>query len=126
VAAALVLGRADVAAFEEPAREDPRIRALAGRVEVRVDPEMSPRRADHPTARVEVALKDGRALTGVTSVVRGDFEDSVPAEEVVEKFVALVSGPLGSSRARNVVEIVNRAETLKDLRDLTSILSPEH
>jgi hypothetical protein len=24
------------------------------------------------------------------------------------------------------VEIVNRAETLKDLRDLTSILSPEH
>jgi hypothetical protein len=87
---------------------------------------MSPRRADSPTARVEIALKDGRALTGVTSVVRGDFEDPVPAAEVVEKFVALVSSPLGSSRARSVVEIVNRAETLKDLRDLTSILSPEH
>jgi 2-methylcitrate dehydratase PrpD len=126
VAAALVLGRADVSAFVEPALGDPRIRTLAARVEVRVDPEMSPRRADSPTARVEVALKDGRALTGVTSVVRGDFEDPVPAAEVVEKFVALVSGPLGSARARSVVEIVNRAETLKDLRDLTSILSPEH
>ena len=46
VAAALVLGRADVSAFAEPALGDPRIRALAARVEVRVDPEMSPRRAD--------------------------------------------------------------------------------
>jgi 2-methylcitrate dehydratase PrpD len=124
VAAALVLGRADVSAFVEPALGDPRIRALAGRVEVRVDPEMSPRRADAPTARVEVALKDGRALTGVTSVVRGDFEDPVPAEEVVEKFVALAADLLGATRARTVVEIVNRMDTLKDLRDLTSSLSP--
>ncbi len=122
VAAALVLGRADVSAFVEPALGDPRIRALAGRVEVRVDPEMSPRRADHPTARVEVALKDGRALTGITSVVRGDFEDPVPAEEVVDKFVALAAGVLGSARARAVTEIVDRAETLKDLQDLTALL----
>ena len=124
VAAALVLGRADVAAFVEPALGDPRIRALAGRVEVRVDPEMSPRRADAPTARVEVALKDGRALTGVTSVVRGDFEDPVPAEEVVEKFVALATDVLGSARARTVTEIVDRTETLKDLQDLTALLAP--
>ena len=122
VAAALVLGRADVSAFVEPALGDPRIRALAGRVEVRVDPEMSPRRADHPTARVEVALKDGRALTGITSVVRGDFEDPVPAEEVVDKFVALAAGVLGSARARAVTEIGDRAETLKDLQDLTALL----
>jgi 2-methylcitrate dehydratase PrpD len=122
VAAALVLGRADVSAFVEPALGDQRIRALAGRVEVRVDPEMSPRRADHPTARVEVALKDGRALTGITSVVRGDFVDPVPAEEIVDKFVALAAGVLGSARARAVTEIVDRAETLKDLQDLTALL----
>ena len=124
VAAALVLGRADVAAFEEPARDDPRIRALAGRVEVRVDPEMSPRRADHPTARVEVALRSGRTVSGVTSVVRGDFEDPVPAEEVVEKFVALASRSLGTTRAREVVELAQRADALKDVRELTARLAP--
>ena len=124
VAAALVLGRADVAAFEEPARDDPRIRALAGRVEVRVDPEMSPRRADHPTARVEVALRNGRSLSGVTSVVRGDFEDPVPPEEVVEKFVALASRSLGAERAREVVELAHRADALKDVRELTARLAP--
>jgi len=124
VAAALVLGRADVAAFEEPARDDPRIRALAGRVEVRVDPEMSPRRADRPTARVDVALRDGRALSGVTSVVRGDFEDPVPAEEVVEKFVALASRSLGAERTREVVELAHHADALKDVRELTARLAP--
>jgi len=124
VAAALVLGRADVAAFEEPARDDPRIRALAGRVEVRVDPEMSPRRADQPTARVEVALRNGRTLSRVTSVVRGDFEDPVPPEEVVEKFVALASRALGAERAREVVELAHRADALKDVRELTARLAP--
>jgi 2-methylcitrate dehydratase PrpD len=124
VAAALVLGRADVSAFAEPALGDPRIRALAARVEVRVDPEMSPRRADTPTARVEVALRDGRALSGVTSVVRGDFEDPVPAGEIVDKFIALASGGLGSARVRAVAEVVDRIDTLKDLGDLAALLSP--
>jgi len=124
VAAALVLGRADVGAFVEPALGDPRIRELAARVEVRVDPEMSPRRSDYPTAQVEVVLKDGRARSGSTTVVRGDFERPVPTAEVIEKFVALTSGPLGTDRAREVVALVDRADTLKDVRDLTGLLTP--
>ena len=124
VAAALVLGRADVSAFVEPALSDPRIRSLAARVEVRVDPRMSPRGADYPTALVELALTDGRTLSGSTTVVRGDFERPVPAAEVVEKFIALTSGPLGADRAREVAALVERAETLKDVRDLTGLLAP--
>jgi 2-methylcitrate dehydratase PrpD len=124
VAAALALGRADVSAFVEPALGDSRIRDLAARVEVRADPDMSPRRADHPTARVEVALKGGRVLTGVTSVVRGDFEQPVPAAEIEEKFLALVSASLGEDRAREVIRLVGRVDTLKDVRDLTTLLAP--
>ena len=78
---------------------------VAARVAVRVDPEMSPRRSDYPTAVVEVALRDGRTHTASTTAVRGDFEDPVPGEEVVEKFLALAAGPLGAGRARDVVRI---------------------
>lgn len=124
VAAALVLGRADASAFVEPALADPRIRALAARVEVRVDPQMSSRRSDYPTAVVEIVLKDGRALSGSTSVVRGDFEDPVPAAEVVDKFLALTTEILGPERARDVVRLVEQVETLKDVRDLTALLFP--
>jgi 2-methylcitrate dehydratase PrpD len=124
VAAALVLERADVSAFVEPALSDPRIRALAARVEVRVDPRMSPRTVDYPTARVEVMLKDGRTLSDSTTVVRGDFAEPVPSEEVVEKFVGLASASLGAERAREVVRLVDQAETVKDVRDLTALLAP--
>jgi 2-methylcitrate dehydratase PrpD len=124
VAAALVLGHADVSAFAEPALADPRIRALAARVEVRADPRMSPRRADSPTAVVEIVRKDGRASSGTTSVVRGDFEDPVPAAEIVDKFLGLAGETLGAERARDVVRLVEQAETLKDVRDLTALLSP--
>jgi hypothetical protein len=91
-------------------------------VEVRVDPRMSPRGADYPTAVVELRLKDGRTLSDSTTVVRGDFADPVSAAEVVGKFVALVSDVLGSDRARAVVEMVEQVETLKDVRDLTALL----
>ncbi|MGH2668934.1 MAG: MmgE/PrpD family protein, partial [bacterium] len=124
VAAALVLGRADVSAFVEPALADPRIRALAARVEVRVDPRMSPRRSDYASAMVEVVLKDGRALSGSTRVVRGDFEDPVPAAEVVDKFLALTTETIGAEHARDVVRLVEQVETRKDVRDLTALLFP--
>lgn len=124
VAAALVRGRADVPAFAEPALADPRIRALAARVEVRVDPEMSPRRTDYPTAVVEVVLRDGRTRSASTTVVRGDFEDPVPASDIVEKFLGLAAGPLGAARAREVVRVVEETERLEDVRDLTRLLGP--
>jgi 2-methylcitrate dehydratase PrpD len=124
VAAALVLGRADVGAFAEPALTDPRIRSLAARVEVRVDPAMSPRRTDYPTAVVEVVLRDGRTRSASTTVVRGDFEDPVSAEEIVEKFLSLAAGALGAARAREVARVVEETERLEDVRDLTALLAP--
>src|SRR5258705_11187099 len=58
VAAALVLGRTDPAAFDETALGNARIRDLARRVVITTDPAMSPRRVDAPTARVRVMLRE--------------------------------------------------------------------
>ena len=124
VAAALVTGAADVAAFEPAALGDPRIRALARRVEVSADPEMSPRRADRPTARVRLTFRDGRVLEETTTVVRGDAADPVPANDVVAKFVSLSSPVLGEPRARRIPEVVAGLDTLEDLRELTALLVP--
>src|SRR2546422_8114190 len=124
VAAALVRGAADVAAFEPAALRDPRIRALARRVEVSAEPEMSPRRADHLTARVRLTLRDGRALEETTTAVRGDAANPVPAEAVRAKFLALASPVLGAPRARRAAQVVHDRDTLKDIRELTALLVP--
>jgi 2-methylcitrate dehydratase PrpD len=125
VAAALVLGRTDLAAFDEAAVADPRVRGLAARVEIASDPAMNPRRPDdYPTAVVTVALRDGRTLTEATTVVRGDAAAPADAGEVIEKFEMLAAPVLGAAAARSVVEAVDRIDELKDIRDLTALLVP--
>ncbi|MBI2159498.1 MAG: MmgE/PrpD family protein [Candidatus Rokubacteria bacterium] len=123
VAAAIVLGRTDLAAFEPPALGDPRIRDLARKIEIRAEPKMSPRRTDHPTAHVKIALSDGRMLEQTTTVPRGDAANPAPPEEVTAKFLALAGPVLGEARARQVVDAVHRAETFKDVRALTAVLA---
>lgn len=124
VAAAVVTGRTDVQAFLDAARQDPRVRDLARRVEVTADPDMSMRESGRPTARVAIELRDGRVLTRETTVVRGDGLNPAPREELIEKFMMLAAEALGGERARQVVEAVDRLEELKDVRDLTALLTP--
>jgi 2-methylcitrate dehydratase PrpD len=124
VAASLVFGRTDVAAFEEGAIGDARVQRLAARVEIASDPEMNPRRPDdYPTAVVTVALRDGRTLTESTTVVHGDAAAPADAGEVIEKFETLAGPVLGRAGARAVVEAVDRVDELKDIRELTALLT---
>ncbi len=124
VAAAIVLGRTDLAAFEPPALGDPKIRELAKKIEIVTVAEMSPRRTDYPTAQVKIALRDGRMLEETTMVPRGDAENPIPADELVAKFLALASPVLGEAPCRRVIDAVHEVERLKDVRELTALLAP--
>jgi 2-methylcitrate dehydratase PrpD len=124
VAAALVLERTDLAAFEPPALGDPRIHELARRIEIGTDPKMSPRRTDYPTAHVRIALRDGRILEDTTTVVRGDAANPLDPDELVAKFLGLAAPVLGATRARRVVDGAHAIETLKNVGELTALLVP--
>jgi 2-methylcitrate dehydratase PrpD len=124
VAALLVLGRTDPGAFQPPALGDPRVRALARRVEVTIDPDASPRLIDRPAARVTVALTDGRTLAAETRAIRGDAANPVGREEVEAKFLGLAGPVLGEARARAVRDAVARVETLGNVAELGALLRP--
>ena len=124
VAASMVLGRTDPTAFRAETMRDQRIRDLARRVEVTVDPEASPRRIDRPTARVRVTLRDGTALESTKTVSRGDAANPVPAGEVEEKFSRLASPVLGdAARTRRIIETAQAVDTRR-ARELTALLAP--
>ena len=123
VAAALVTGTTDVSAFADSARNDPRIRRLAARVEVRGDPSMSIRGSERPTARVAITLRDGHVLSRDTAVVLGDAANPRGRPELVAKFMALTVDTLTRARAQEVVDMVGRLERLKDVRELTALLA---
>jgi len=124
VAAFIVLGHADLAAFAAGALDDQRIRDLAAKVEVATDPAMSMRRAGYPTARVSIALRDGRQLRHATTVVHGDAENPAPRAALVDKFLSLAAPVIGTAGAQAVVSTVDSLEDLKDMRELTALIVP--
>ena len=123
VAAALVLGHAEPAAFTDEARRDARIRDLARRVTITVDAAMTPRRSDYPTSRLRLSLRDGRVLEGEAGVVRGDADNPVPESEVLAKFEALAAPVLGERRAGQVAAAVLAIEDVKNVAHLGALLS---
>jgi 2-methylcitrate dehydratase PrpD len=124
VAAAIALGRTDVAAFADAVIDTPAIRKLAAMVEVKSDPRMSMRRSDYPTATVRVTLRDGRELSESTWTPRGDAANPVPRSELIEKFSALAAPVLGDSRTSVVVDATARLDRMPDIRELTALLRP--
>ncbi|PYM16521.1 MAG: 2-methylcitrate dehydratase [Candidatus Rokuibacteriota bacterium] len=122
VAAAVVLGTTDVSAFLDDARNDPRVRDLATRVEVRGDPAMSMRESNRPQARVAITLRDGRVLSRETFVVHGDAANPRSPSELISKFTSLAAPTVGDTRATEIVDVVEHLHELRDIRELTSKL----
>ena len=125
VVPAIVKNGTDVTAFCPEAIGDGRIRELAAKVCVRVDPELSAGGADGPTARATIGLKDGRVVEGEAGIVRGDYGNRAPREELLDKTHFLNDGVLGRERDQAVVRTVDRLEHLTDVRELTKLLAPE-
>jgi 2-methylcitrate dehydratase PrpD len=122
VASAVVRHGTFVDAFQDDARDDVRIQGLARRVTVRGDASMS-LRADGVTARVAIALRDGRTLAGETRVAHGDAADPPDRGERLEKFATLAEPVIGATRVEKVVAAVDGLETLKDVKALTRLLT---
>jgi len=122
VAAAVVRHGTFVDAFKDDARDDARIAGLAQRVSVRGDESMAIR-TDGVTARVAIALRDGRTLAGETRVARGDAVNPSGREERLQKFTTLATPIIGAARAADVVAVTDQLDTLKDVKALTQLLT---
>ena len=100
---------------------DRKVLALRRRVELRGDDALS---AVMPSRQgiVEVALRDGRALTHHTTAVRGTAENPMTRAEVEEKCYGLIAPVLGEVRARKLCDAVWKLEKLRDVRALRPLL----
>jgi 2-methylcitrate dehydratase PrpD len=121
LAARLVLesGNCGVEAFREPALSDPRVRALARRVEVVEDPALTALTPHARPARVEVRLADGRTLARQVDQPFGEFDRPYPESALREKFVALAGSDLGATGAGSAWELCRRVDDLESVRELT-------
>ncbi len=124
VASALIRRRTDITSFYPDQVSDAEIRQLAAKVRIDTDPEMAMRRHDYPSARVAIGMKNGRQLRDETVIVRGDRQNPVPREELVDKFMFLNEELLGRRGADEVVNKTHMLQEVADVRELTALLVP--
>jgi 2-methylcitrate dehydratase PrpD len=122
---ALVLldGGLSLAATQDVARmRDPRVQALAGRIEMILDDDLQALMPNR-SAVVEVLTTDGRRLSHRTDALLGTPAAPMTQEQVEEVARELMAPVLGEGRADRLIAAVRDLERVADVRSLRPFLS---
>jgi aconitate decarboxylase len=126
-AATLLLeGDCFVGEFDEKAVTDRARIALAEKVEVREDPQITAKGSSHRHAvRVEVELGDGSALERSIETPRGSEPNFASEAQVVAKFEKLAARALPRVRREQLRDAVLKMETLRDASRIAKLMTKE-
>jgi 2-methylcitrate dehydratase PrpD len=101
--------------------KDPAVVALKKRVTLIGDPELTKARPE-AQAIVDVKTKDGRDLKFHAKTFKGRNENPLTTAEVHEKALELLEPTLGQARTRELMEAIEKLETVGSVRDLRPLL----
>jgi 2-methylcitrate dehydratase PrpD len=121
IATAIVHGKADLAAFRDEARANPVVMALAAKVQVNEDPDLTAKLPGLRPARVRLVLKDGRTFEAMAQTNKGDTEDPYSSADVIAKFHEVAAPHIGDVKAKAVVSACLSLETAPSLRAITDL-----
>jgi 2-methylcitrate dehydratase PrpD len=123
VASLLCHGRSGLDNYEAAAVADPRIRALARRVEVAEDPDFTRAFPQRQPTEVTVVLTDGTEFSERADFHRGEAENPHPPDAVRSKFLDLAAPVWGKNRAEALYGRVLDLERVPDVAVLTADVS---
>ncbi|MHA1977775.1 MAG: MmgE/PrpD family protein [Candidatus Hodarchaeales archaeon] len=119
VAVKVVDGKVGVEQFSEKKIQDDRIRDMAKRVEIQIDPELDSLGLDHRlSARVDVVFKNGSILK--SNAVRNPKRMSLKEANV--KFTDLASRVINEDRVREILGFIESLETVSDITDMVELI----
>jgi 2-methylcitrate dehydratase PrpD len=123
VATFLLEGDCFVDQFSDAVVADSGRMALAEKVEVRPDPEISAKGAKYRhSVRVEVILEDGSVLKRAVETPRGSEPHFASEAQVVAKFEKLAAHALKRSQAEQLRDAVLGMEKLRDAARLAQLM----
>jgi 2-methylcitrate dehydratase PrpD len=117
VAAMLLHGKVDATTVTE-GLNDPKVHALAERVEFNVSQSLNAAFPAYRKARVIVILKDGEVVESPAVDASGDPERPLSDADVVNKFLDLAGPRIGKLQAVTIAEMVNKVETMTEAKPL--------
>jgi 2-methylcitrate dehydratase PrpD len=122
LARAIIDGRVFIDAFTESAVRDPNVLKLAERIQMRLDNNLPSRDLGSRPCRVTLRLKNGQTYSREVQHSKGGPEAPMTADELKGKFTDCARQTLSESAAKQVLDDLDRLETLKDIRPLCQLL----
>ncbi len=118
-------GKLEVADFDPARFDDPKIHAIADKVDAVADPELDkvPLRPMSMPSIATLTTKAGKTYTARVDYQKGDPRNPFAAEDFVRKFHACADPLVGAARAGRIVEQVEMLDRLDDLSPLTAALT---
>ncbi len=124
VATYLIEGDCFVEQFTEDKVADPARMALAEKVEVRHDPQITAKGSKfRHWVRVEAHFRDGTTMGRTVEAARGSEKKFATAAEVIEKFEKLASHVLPRPQVEQIRDAMLKLETLADAGRLAQLMS---
>ena len=118
-AVALIEGEGGEEQFSDRAVNDPAIVALRRRVTATVDPAMAP-----DAAHIALALADGSRAEAHVKHAIGSIARPMTDADLERKFLALTRPHLGEARARQLLDLAWRIETLDSAATVAEAAGP--
>ena len=121
-ACGLVHGKVLPEHFTDESIKDPEIYRLSDLITWEINPEFEAVYPAKYPARVTVYMEDGTKYVGEVEYPKGDPENPATKEEVIEKFLINAKTVVDDSKAKRIIELVDKFEELKTLNDLMELL----
>ena len=104
---------------------DSEIQEVMKKVDVRSAPELDAEYSESKAVTasiVELRTKDGKIFSKKLSSWRGDAENPATKEELQAKFRRVTSKALSPEKAEEVIETVDRLESIENIRELGHLI----
>ena len=125
-AVAILFGKATLGEFTQENLNLPEIKALMEKVDCVKNPELDKVYPKHWPATVEIKTKDGKIFSIRLEYPKGDPENPLTWDELIEKFNGLASTVYSKERRVKMIEQTKNIDNIKNLKPWASILLKEN
>jgi len=121
-AVAILYGGASLSQYREKVIQSPEVKEMMKKVHCVENPELDKVYPKQWPATVEIKTKDGRTFSTRIDYPKGDPENPLSWDELVEKFNGLTSSIYSKARRGKIVEQIKKIDAVRNLNQWTGIL----
>lgn len=125
-AVAILYGKASLSQFREKVIQSAPVKEIMKKVYCVENPELEKVYPKQWSATAEIKTKDGRTSSTKIDYPKGDPENPLSWDELIEKFNGLTSSIYSKARREKVIEQIRKVEGVGNLKQWTSILLKDH